>query len=90
LSRPFRLNAPEKRPLTALGFLFDGIDEVERRARLRELRVLVAVYCGWDHPAKAALDQAISSNASYEIALEAIDQLPALRRRRLLATYAAL
>jgi hypothetical protein len=79
-----------KRCRARLCFLLDGIDEAEQIARLRELRVLVAVYCGWDHPAKAALDQAISSNGSYEIALEAIDQLPALRRRRLLASYGAL
>jgi len=28
--------------------------------RLRELRVIVALYAGWDHPTKAALDRAFA------------------------------
>jgi len=35
-------------------FLFDGIDAIERLARLRELCALVALYAGWEHPAKEA------------------------------------
>jgi hypothetical protein len=76
-----------------LGFLLAGCDGPERIARLRELRVLVSLYCGWDHPTKLAFDQAVAEPASMalaETALTMIDCLPALIRRRLLSSYGAL
>lgn len=76
--------------MSDLSFLFDGGDQHERVARIRELRSLVAVYCGWDAPAKRALDEAVLSGASIEPALAEIDKLPALLRRRLLSSYGAL
>jgi hypothetical protein len=75
--------------MSELGFLFDGLDAGERLTRLREMRALVAVYCGWNHPAKLALDQAVSGG-SLAVALAEIDRLPTGRRRRLLSSYGAL
>jgi hypothetical protein len=40
-----------------LAFLISDLSESERVARLRELRVLVMVYCGADHPATTALSR---------------------------------
>jgi hypothetical protein len=76
--------------MSDLGFLLDGCSETERTARLRELRVLVAVFCGWDHPAKTALDEVLVFGEPHQTAFEAIDRLPARLRRRLLASYGAL
>jgi len=42
------------------------------------LRVLVAVYAGWDHPAKLAFDQVLAGG-SCATALDELDKLPALR-----------
>ena len=44
---------------TDFDFLFEGLDAGERHARLRVLHALVTLYCGWDHPAKLALDAVI-------------------------------
>ena len=73
-----------------LAFLLDGICEAERMARCRELRALALVYCGLAHPATEALGAAITDPAMTGRALIAIDAIPALRRRRLLASYGAL
>jgi hypothetical protein len=64
--------------------------ELERQARLRELRALSLLYCGRDHPATIALTEAIADPSAADRALAQLDTLPALRRRRLLANYAAL
>ena len=73
-----------------LAFLLDGVPEAERMARCRELRALALVYCGLAHPATEALGAAISDPAATGRALVEIDAIPALRRRRLLASYGAL
>jgi hypothetical protein len=74
-----------------LSFLLDGADAHERLARLREMRAVTAMICGWQHPVKRALDEAINgSGSAVAIALAEIDALPALRRRRVLAVIAAL
>jgi hypothetical protein len=49
------------------------------------LRALTAVCAGWDSLAKRALDDVVLTGADYRAALEAINRLPALPRRRLLA-----
>src|SRR5215469_7680239 len=66
--------------MTDLSFLFVGMDEAERLARLRELRALVAVYCGWDHPAKLAFDAAAqgTSDELGAAALAEVAKLPSL------------
>ena len=78
--------------MTDLDFLLEGIDASERRARLRALYVLVALYCGWDHPAKLAFDAVIfdGSAPAEPLALALVTKLPDLLRRRLLSSYCAL
>lgn len=66
------------------------IAEPERVARLREIRALIFAICGPGHPLVVALRDAETDPAAAARALEQIDALPALRRRRLLATYASL
>jgi hypothetical protein len=73
-----------------LGFLIAGTGDDERAARLRELRALALVYCGRRHPLTSALSAAIGDPAVTEAALAQLDGLPALRRRRLLASFGAL
>jgi hypothetical protein len=73
-----------------LAFLLDGVPEAERTARCRELRALALVYCGLAHPATKALGAAIGDPAMTGRALAELDAIPALRRRRLLATFGAL
>ena len=77
-------------PVRRLDFLIAGCDEPERLARCRELRALALVFLGPDHPATVALGVAVLSADGIGPALAAIDALPALRRRRLLATFGAL
>jgi hypothetical protein len=73
-----------------LGFLLSGCSSAEQAARLRALRALALVYLGPAHPATIALAAAIADPSTEEEALAQIDALPALRRRRLLASYGAL
>jgi hypothetical protein len=74
--------------MTGLAFLLDARDETERLVRLRELRVVLALYCGWNSPAKLAADRALCSCA-YDAVLEEIDRLPNRLRRRVLASFGA-
>lgn len=67
-----------------------GLGEPERLARWRSLRALAMVYCGATHPLTVALRAAERDPAAAAQALRCLDALPALRRRRVLATYAAL
>jgi hypothetical protein len=73
-----------------LGFLLSGCSPSEHTARLRELRALALVYLGPAHPATTALAAAVADPAMTERALGLVGDLPALRKRRLLATYAAI
>ncbi|MCW2244736.1 hypothetical protein M2352_000327 [Azospirillum fermentarium] len=68
-----------------------GIDPAERLARLRSLRSLASVLV---HPNDAArllsvLREAEANDNAAPQALDLINHLPALSRRRLLASYAA-
>jgi hypothetical protein len=71
-----------------LNFLLADSD-VEMVARLREWRVIVALLVGWDSDVKRAIDTALAGGSA-AVAIAAIDRLPALRRRRVLACIAAL
>jgi hypothetical protein len=76
--------------LTALSFLVSDCSDTERTARCRELRALSLVYLGPHHPVTIALAAAVTDPAATDRALTVLDALPALRRRRLLASYGAL
>jgi hypothetical protein len=64
-------------------------DEPERLARLREARMAALLLLGPHHALTVALAAAIADPEVLGAAIEAIDGLPALQRRRLLATLAA-
>lgn len=72
-----------------LHFLIDA-PEPERAARLRELRALTLVYCGPAHPLAKAMAAAAMDPAAADAALTELERLPALCRRRLLATFGTL
>jgi hypothetical protein len=63
------------------------VDPVERVAQLRTLRTLVHVYAR-DPDVEDALARGESNSRNLPKALEAFDDLPALTRRRILATFA--
>jgi hypothetical protein len=68
-----------------------GISPMERLARLRALRALAMCYCGGPHhPLWVELLAAELDVTALPRALGQLDRLPALWRRRLLASYAAL
>ena len=77
-------------PVGSIGPWAAGIDEAERAARFRELRVLAAVYVGSRHSLTVALGEAVTDAASSERARVELSSLPALTRRRLLSVYGAL
>jgi hypothetical protein len=54
------------------------------------VRALSLVYLGLRHPVTIALAAAVTDPAATDRALTVLDALPALRRRRLLASYGAL
>ena len=64
--------------------------EPERAARLRELRAPAFVIAGPGHPAAVALAAAVADPALTDDALAAVACMPALPKRRLLATFGAL
>jgi hypothetical protein len=72
-----------------LGFLLVG-PEAEIVPRLRELRALALLLCGARHPLTGALAAAVADPAVADAALAEISRLPAVPRRRLLASYARL
>jgi hypothetical protein len=71
-----------------LSFLFDGISDAERDARLRETRMAGLLLFGAKHPLSRAFAAAIADPTVIAAALAEIDVLPALPRRRLLAVVA--
>lgn len=85
----------ERAPMTASvdrwGPFADGLDPAERVARLRCLRTIVHLCCGWrGHRLKDCLWRAERNDTALVEALAALDVLEPLDRRRVLATYAAL
>jgi len=72
---------------TSLAWLL-AVSEDEQQARLRELRLASRLILGPGHPATQALDDAVVDPGAATAALTAIDELPALPKRRLLAVIA--
>ena len=66
-----------------------AVAEPERLARLREFRLAALLLLGRRHPVTEALAAAVLDPAAAAGALEEIDRLAAIPRRRLLATIAA-
>jgi hypothetical protein len=78
------------RPAAGFGPWCDDLPADERKARVRELRVLAHIFAPRS-PLVAALTAAEAGDRiALEAALTELDRLPTLPRRRLLATYAAL
>jgi hypothetical protein len=67
-----------------------GLDQAERLARIRALRALAGVFAHRFPSFGQALLRAESEPAALDEALRLLDQLPALNRRRLLASYSNL
>ena len=66
------------------------VAEPERVCRLRELRMAARLMLGPEHPLTVVLADAIAHRrGAIDAALTGLDALPALPRRRLLATWAA-
>jgi hypothetical protein len=78
------MNAPR------FGYLVDGVDEAERQTRFRVLQALALGICGPRAPLTASFGKAINDPAAAETALALLVALPALRRRRLLASFSTL
>ncbi len=78
-------------PLDRWGPFADGISQAERVARLRCLRTIAHLLLGpRGMPLKAALLRAETGEVALDHAHAAIDALPSLDRRRVLASYAAM
>jgi len=67
-----------------------GIEEAERRARFQSLASLVALLTGSGHPLVAELRKAEHEDEAAGRSLALLEALPALTRRKLLSTYAAI
>jgi hypothetical protein len=71
----------------------EGIDPAERLARYRSLRALVGVFAGPNHPltvALAAAEADPTDDAAALIAWQVLTTMPAIKRRRILASLATL
>lgn len=77
-------------PAAQFGPWADGIDPAERLARTRCMRVLAMVFARPHADLIATLRDAEHNPAALSTALDLLDALPALPRRRIIATFAAL
>jgi hypothetical protein len=66
-----------------------GLDPIERRAQLRSLATLAAAFLGSSAPVVAALRAAERDEAAAAHALQLLNTVPALKRRRLLSVFGA-
>jgi hypothetical protein len=66
-----------------------GLEAGERLARTRAMRALAGVFCHHHRKFVDALRAAETDPAALADALRLLDELPALNRRRLLASYGA-
>ena len=79
-------SAAHNRPLSANLLPVFNIAEPERLCRLRELRMAAMLLLGGRHSLVAAVTAAIADPDALVTALDELDALPAIPRRRLLAT----
>jgi len=71
-----------------LAFILDA-EPPEISSRLRELRVITAMRCGWQSGVKLAFDEAIADPSKAKDAIARLDALPPLLRRHVLADFGA-
>jgi hypothetical protein len=81
-------SGPVVMPSGLFGPWVPGLTEPDRRASLRALAMLCAVFCGSSDPVVAALRKAELKPDTADQARALFDKLPTLRRRQVLATYA--
>jgi hypothetical protein len=72
-----------------LAFLLGG-SEQERLTRLAILRALTLTHLGIHHPVVSALGKAAADPAGDMLALNLLDAAPALPKRKILSSFAAL
>jgi hypothetical protein len=72
------------------GPFVSNLEPAERLARLRSLRALAGVFCHRHPELAVALRAAERDLAALEAAALALEQVPTVNRRRLLASYADL
>lgn len=65
-----------------------GVGGEERARQLRGLASIVACHLGWRHPAIVKLRDAEGDAKSLPLAFQAMESLPALTLRRIVATHA--
>jgi hypothetical protein len=70
--------------------LSPDVTSVEKIAQLRALCALTAAYCGSAHELVGELGRAEYDADAAARALELFDRLPSLRRRHIIATFAAI
>jgi hypothetical protein len=75
-------------PAGPFGPFRPDVDRVERVAGFRALAMGAAVYCGSHHELVGELRKAETDEAAAAHALELLDRLPSLTRRRLISTFA--
>jgi hypothetical protein len=74
----------------AFGPWRNEIEPVERIAQLRSLAALAAIYLGSNHNLVVQLRNAENNDEALKTAGALLDRIPALTRRRLLATFGAI
>jgi hypothetical protein len=84
-----RLDA-SRSPAGLFGPFRPDVDRVEKTAQFRALAMGAAVYCGSDHELVGELRKAETDETAAANALELLDRLPSLTRRRLISTFAAI
>jgi hypothetical protein len=76
--------------MSTFGPWVEHLDPAERRKRFRSLASLAAAYLGSSHPLVTTLRKAEVDTMAATEALELLDTLPALTKRRMLSTFGAI
>jgi hypothetical protein len=89
-SMEIRNPATERKPAVApYGPFAKGPDPIERARKLMCFAGITACHLGSGHPLVSELRLAETDDAALEHAFEMFEELPALPKRRVIATYAA-
>jgi hypothetical protein len=82
--------APASRTASRFGPWVAGIDPVERGKQFRSLAALTAAFFGSEHRLVLELRQAESDADAAARALDLLDKLPSLTKRRLLSVFGSI